>query len=126
MTLLTIQDWIQSDYFKSHNKPTTNPNSLDRTLHYSPRYYHLPTDIRKYSPSIQDMKKPNELQSYHEFEQYCKRLLNEIKHNKVMHQSPLVLDTLILDEFNSLVKTDSEKLLEYYLDYIKRGDSQWI
>lgn len=72
------------------------------------------------------MKKPNELQSYHEFEQYCKRLLNEIKHNKVMHQSPLVLDTLILDEFNSLVKTDSEKLLEYYLDYIKRGDSQWI
>lgn len=32
MTLLPIQDWIQSDYFKSHNKPNTNTNSLDNTL----------------------------------------------------------------------------------------------
>lgn len=122
MILPSIQDWIQSDYFKSHNKPNTNPNSLDRTLHYSPRYYHLPTDIHQYSPSIQDMKKPSECQSYYEFEQYCKKLLNELKHNKVIQQSPLVLDAFMLDEFNFLVKTDSEKLLEHYLNYITKGN----
>lgn len=89
MTLPSIQDWIQSDYFKSHNKPNTNPNSLDCTLHYSPRYYHLPTDIRKYSPLIQDMKHPNELQSYHEFEQYCKKnySVNYIKIKYYIHQN---------------------------------------
>ena len=124
MTLLSIQDWIQSDYFKSHNKPNTNPNSLDRTLHYSPRYYHLPTDIRKYSPSIQDMKKPNELQSYHEFEQYCKRLLTELRQNKVLEQNPFIQTSFMFDEFCNLTKTDSEKLLEHYLNYIKRGNLQ--
>ena len=66
MTLLSIQDWIHSKEFKSYNKPNIISNSLDRTFHYSPRYYHLPTDIRKYSPLIQDMKHPNELQSYHQ------------------------------------------------------------
>ena len=122
MTLSSIQDWIQSDYFKSHNKPNTNPNSLDCTLHYSPRYYHLPTDIRKYSPLIQDMKHPNELQSYHEFEQYCKKLLSELHQNKVLYPSEQY-PSMLLDEFYFLVKTDSEKLLEYYLDYIKKGNS---
>ena len=124
MMLPSIQDWIQSDYFKSHNKPTTNPNSLDRTLHYSPRYYHLPTDIRKYSPSIQDMKHPNELQSYHEFEQYCKRLLTELRQNKVLEQNPFIQTSFMFDEFCNLTKTDSEKLLEHYLNYIKRGNLQ--
>lgn len=124
MTLLPIQDWIQSDYFKSHNKPNTNSNSLDRTLHYSSRYYHLPTDIHKYSPSIQDMKKPNELQSYHEFEQYCKRLLTELRQNKVLEQNPFIQTSFMFDEFCNLTKTDSEKLLEHYLNYIKRGNLQ--
>lgn len=122
MTLSSIQDWIQSDYFKSHNKPNINLNSLDRTLHYSPRYYHLPTDIHKYSPLIQDMKHPNELQSYHEFEQYCKKLLSELHQNKVLYPSEQY-PSMLLDEFYFLVKTDSEKLLEYYLDYIKKGNS---
>ena len=121
MILPSIQDWIQSDYFESHNKPNTNPNSLDRTLHYSPRYYHLPTDIHKYSPLIQDMKHPNELQSYHEFEQYCKNLLSELHQNKILYPSEQY-PSMLLDEFYFLVKTDSEKLLEHYLDYIKRGD----
>lgn len=124
MTLPSIQDWIQSDYFKSHNKPTTNPNSLDNTLNYNPQWYHLPTDIRKYSPSIQDMKKPNELQSYHEFEQYCKRLLTELRQNKVLEQNPFIQTSFMFDEFCNLTKTDSEKLLEHYLNYIKRGDLQ--
>lgn len=124
MTLSSIQDWIQSDYFKSHNKPTTNPNSLDNTLNYNPQWYHLPTDIRKYSPSIQDMKKPNELQSYHEFEQYCKRLLTELRQNKVLEQNPFIQTSFMFDEFCNLTKTDSEKLLEHYLNYIKRGDLQ--
>jgi len=124
MTLLPIQDWIQSDYFKLHNEPTTNPNSLDNTLNYNPQWYHLPTDIRKYSPSIQDMKKPNELQSYHEFEQYCKRLLTELRQNKVLEQNPFIQTSFMFDEFCNLTKTDSEKLLEHYLNYIKRGDLQ--
>lgn len=122
MTLSSIQDWIQSDYFKSHNKPTTNPNSLDNTLHYSPRYYHLPTDIHKYSPLIQDMKHPNELQSYHEFEQYCKNLLVELRKNKVLGQNPIIQTPFLFDEFCNLRKNNSEKLLEHYLDYIKKGD----
>lgn len=124
MTLLPIQDWIQSDYFKLHNEPTTNPNSLDNTLNYNPQWYHLPTDIRKYSPSIQDMKKPNELQSYHEFEQYCKRLLTELRQNKVLEQNPFIQTSFMFDEFCNLTKTDSEKLLEHYLNYIKRGNLQ--
>lgn len=122
MTLLPIQDWIQSNYFKLHNEPTTNPNSLDNTLNYNPQWYHLPTDIRKYSPSIQDMKKPNELQSYHEFEQYCKRLLTELRQNKVLEQNPFIQTSFMFDEFCNLTKTDSEKLLEHYLNYIKRGN----
>lgn len=124
MTLLPIQDWIQSDYFKLHNEPTTNPNSLDNTLNYNPQWYHLPTDIRKYSPSIQDMKKPNELQSYHEFEQYCKRLLTELRQNKVLEQNPFIQTSFMFDEFCNLTKTNSEKLLEHYLNYIKRGNLQ--
>lgn len=124
MTLLPIQDWIQSNYFKLHNEPTTNPNSLDNTLNYNPQWYHLPTDIRKYSPSIQDMKKPNELQSYHEFEQYCKRLLTELRQNKVLEQNPFIQTSFMFDEFCNLTKTDSEKLLEHYLNYIKRGNLQ--
>ena len=124
MTLLPIQDWIQSDYFKLHNEPTTNPNTLDNTLNYNPQWYHLPTDIRKYSPSIQDMKKPNELQSYHEFEQYCKRLLTELRQNKVLEQNPFIQTSFMFDEFCNLTKTDSEKLLEHYLNYIKRGNLQ--
>ena len=124
MTLPSIQDWIQSDYFKLHNEPTTNPNNLDNTLNYNPQWYHLPTDIRKYSPSIQDMKKPNELQSYHEFEQYCKRLLTELRQNKVLEQNPFIQTSFMFDEFCNLTKTDSEKLLEHYLNYIKRGDLQ--
>lgn len=120
MTLPSIQDWIQSDYFKSHNKPNTN--SLDRTPHYNPQYYHLPTDIHKYSPLIQDMKHPNELQSYHEFEQYCKNLLIELRKNKVMGQKPFIQTPFLFDEFCNLTKTNSEKLLEYYLDYTKKGN----
>ena len=70
------------------------------------------------------MKKPNELQSYHEFEQYCKRLLTELRQNKVLEQNPFIQTSFMFDEFCNLTKTDSEKLLEHYLNYIKRGDLQ--
>ena len=121
MTLLSIQDWIQSDHFKSNNKPKTNFNDYDGTCRYNPRYYYLPTDIHKYSPSIQDMKKPSELQSYHEFEQYCEKLQKELRQNKVLGQNPSIPTSFIFDEFCNLTKTNSEKLLEHYLDYIKKG-----